>query len=228
VSDEEIKRLRALYEAATPGPWTSDGEHSPDDVSLWGPEGEFITNVDSPGRVRDVPVAFDLSVPNGALLAAARTAVPALLDALATEREEHARTKTERDRLGACDLCGKQQSLPEHHAAIVCETCWSNRAAYLESERDALRAEVERLRTVAEVARHHGCEQCKGLDHSIEIDEALAALASPARTQKRSPEFASMSQARRYAAQKGYCVRCGYPELFPNRDKPCDEHLLRR
>lgn len=93
MNSDEISRLRELASAATPGPWIKAGPWP--HVAIWKPNGEFDyeTNSDTeePDHVCDVHRSsmnehgeWQLSSPeqdaNAAFIAAARTALPSLLD----------------------------------------------------------------------------------------------------------------------------------------------------
>jgi hypothetical protein len=74
---DAITKLRALHEAATPGPWRQD-DGGADDWIVAGPCGEFIADIGWLGAVNsDAPARPD---EDSALIAAARNALPALLD----------------------------------------------------------------------------------------------------------------------------------------------------
>ena len=83
---EERERLRRLCLAATPGPWETDGHPSTADVS--GPGGRHTIATVWLGEDERGPA-------NAAFIAAARSAVPALLDAL-----EEAEADRDRERAG--------------------------------------------------------------------------------------------------------------------------------
>lgn len=89
--------IRALVDAATPGPWRADVDQ-PDDVVVWGPEEpEWLANVGNWSRAIPGPPAsttdrafqtFELrDMADAAFIAASRTAVPLLL-AVADAAEE--------------------------------------------------------------------------------------------------------------------------------------------
>jgi len=86
VTKQRIAELRALAEAATPGPWVE-----PDDF-----EGIFVKHA-GPGYAQ-APGGFDwldIVGPNAAFIAAARTALPEALDAIKRVREMCARAEAE-------------------------------------------------------------------------------------------------------------------------------------
>lgn len=66
----ELKELRALCEAATKGEWFADDHDSDGNAHVWGSDGDGICKTNNP---------TDADA-NAAFIAAARTAVPALLD----------------------------------------------------------------------------------------------------------------------------------------------------
>lgn len=84
VTPEMIAELRRLCEAATPGPWESrfrDG-----DFALTGPATEWVVLFPSPQTSGFGIIAYDERRANQRFIAASRTALPALLDALEAER----------------------------------------------------------------------------------------------------------------------------------------------
>lgn len=81
ISPEQRTEWRKLCDAATPGPWRADTVE-PFDCVVWAGK-KFLGNVgnDFLAPVGGV-VMFDLDIQNANLIAAARTALPLLLDAL--------------------------------------------------------------------------------------------------------------------------------------------------
>lgn len=81
--DERIERLRALSNAASPGPWrpSKDGYH------VWGPVPGF----------GDIMIAAGLDMEDAEFIAAAREAVPWLLEELVKAQAENERLRKERD-----------------------------------------------------------------------------------------------------------------------------------
>jgi hypothetical protein len=113
---ERVAELRALCEAATPGPWRADPE--PVDAPGWVSAGD-----------RHEPVAEVYGgTHNAALIAAARNALPDLLDALAERDAEIARL---RERSGGCvaqdngGRCGEPVLVGDvcYDHAKPCRTC---------------------------------------------------------------------------------------------------------
>lgn len=113
LSPAGLAKLRALCEAATPGPWHLGGQwdgktHAVNDGYDLGVADAY------PSRVGNEPL-----VANARLIAAARTALPALLDALERERAENARLKEALRPFGeyldtaAFDLNHKNEPLPD-------------------------------------------------------------------------------------------------------------------
>lgn len=75
ISDDKLKEWRALCENATPGGWWWDYEHEPTRIIIEckGPRVDVLSKLD---EEQDDTYA----IANAAFIAAARTAVPALLD----------------------------------------------------------------------------------------------------------------------------------------------------
>jgi hypothetical protein len=72
MTDEELKRLQALSDAAVPGPWDEDGGR------IWaGEERRYIASLKFRG---DSELSADEKDATGAFIVAARTAVPELLE----------------------------------------------------------------------------------------------------------------------------------------------------
>ena len=106
MADIDRDALRKLAEAATPGPWEID------------PDGRTINATESDGESYAVGEAYDLDVPTGdaAFIATARTALPALLDALDAAEAEVARL---RERFQEAKL-GMHASAPH---GLTCADC---------------------------------------------------------------------------------------------------------
>lgn len=69
----DLEKLSELAERATKAPWEANLDSDHGDYTLWGPgPHEFIANIGT-------EVSFDLSADNARFIAAARTAVPALI-----------------------------------------------------------------------------------------------------------------------------------------------------
>lgn len=96
MTPDERARLRALADAATPGPW----EFQP-----WSthplPDGDYRASILLANAAHDGEIVRELGNQDGDFVAAARTAVPALLDALDAEtlraNRAEARIKAVRD-----------------------------------------------------------------------------------------------------------------------------------
>lgn len=113
---ELAAEILRLDREATPGPWTSDGDLSPDDVSVWAGN-EFLANVDDPKRV---PVAFDItaydhiegstgpdaSPANGRWIAAVRTLAVDLARAVMAAEPVGEVALTE-EQVKACAMAGR-------------------------------------------------------------------------------------------------------------------------
>jgi hypothetical protein len=84
VTELNVKRLRELLKAATPGPWHADAS-TPDDVVLWGPkvgdDDRFLGNVGGQNP-SEVGVVFDLDAANAALIVEVVNTLPEMLDRL--------------------------------------------------------------------------------------------------------------------------------------------------
>ena len=90
MTEDERERLRALYEAATPGPW----EAAVDSHAPWnGKRIAWVETTSTSCPVADVPNS-DRARADAAFIATARTAVPALLDENARLREAIERTRS--------------------------------------------------------------------------------------------------------------------------------------
>lgn len=125
MTDDDIKRLRGLCAAATAGPWRWELTYNNAGLPL----ADFAIPGHNGGGVVEM-LAVD-----AALIAAARTALPAALDEIERLRGEldereadmHARIRAGYDRTVA--------------------DSWRAKVGEVERERDEARAEVERLRT---------------------------------------------------------------------------------
>lgn len=128
VTDDEIKRLRALCDAATPGPWYRECEI---DEDVWcGTGGKCFL-------ARPVIGCMDSDMADdAAFIIAARDAVPALLDEVAQLTGIVKR------------LRGENGRAPELEAQLTAQNAG---LVTMAAQRDAALAEVERLR--AEVER---------------------------------------------------------------------------
>lgn len=87
MTDEEIAKARALCEAATPGPWTAEYGTSDRAPTINGPARPGVAGFPVPVRVA--------SNQDAAFIAAARTLVPVLLDALESMRLHAANLTTD-------------------------------------------------------------------------------------------------------------------------------------
>lgn len=117
----DTTKLRALLAAATPGPWEADAWCNCDDGG-WAAIGPHHMATEDEGY-DDAPgsPAYDRAMADAALIAAA----PELLAALCDELEASARRNL--NQVGLIDA-------------------WAGKCERVEAERDALRADVERLR----------------------------------------------------------------------------------
>ena len=79
ITDEQLKKWRALADAATPRPW----EYSPETYRL------------AISRWVDFSCPITVNHNDGKFIAAAREAVPALIDEVERLREENEKLKTE-------------------------------------------------------------------------------------------------------------------------------------
>lgn len=91
----DLDALRALEQAATPGPWKAD-TNTRGDCVLWGPDGQFVANAQAEPHWLPAAdggkraVVFDVDRRDIALIEAMRNNWTALLDELATERRQGA------------------------------------------------------------------------------------------------------------------------------------------
>ncbi|MGN6106661.1 MAG: ead/Ea22-like family protein [Kofleriaceae bacterium] len=172
----DIPALRALCEAATPGPWTT-----PTAPRL---QGAISAVID--GRERQVAAIdgqapmFDLRAgqdevarANGAFIAAARSALPALLDALEAARKE--RDEAIADGVlsqRVCDLSNERDQLRAQLAKV-----------YAEGALATARAEIERLRAALAEACDLALDAERGLGVSSAVESLreVALLAAGAR-----------------------------------------------
>ena len=81
MTKQELDALESLANAASEGPWRCS-EDDPNDVWVFAPhladDKDFVANVGG-SRVTEMGVVFDLDQHNGRLVAASRTAIPALV-----------------------------------------------------------------------------------------------------------------------------------------------------
>ena len=101
-----------------------------------------------------------------------------------------------------------------------------------ERERDALKARVAVLADALAKAADH-IDSVADADQDYDADKEWREMEHAYAVKLRGlaadtyvsapPSFHSMSEARRHASLRGYCILCGYPELFPNRTEPCGE-----
>lgn len=112
MTPDEIARLRTLCDAATPGPWHADTRERGDAV-VWGPgDDQFLGNIGAtvgPVAIDAHPdpslateshskaqqILFDVERANAEFVAASRTALPALLDALDVAQAREAALRDE-------------------------------------------------------------------------------------------------------------------------------------
>lgn len=95
---EQIAEARALCERATPGPWEIKRSRSGYPYQIHAPNGHHVRDVTRWGAI-SVP-SLPEGEANAAFVAAARTLVPALLDALSPLPERY-----------ACQRCGRRDGL---------------------------------------------------------------------------------------------------------------------
>lgn len=153
MTPEELKRLRELEAAATPGPWQSHNNHGVYYVSN-GRDGLFAT---FDNRICEASTNFfgvDKTA-NMEFIAAARNHFKELLDEVERLNLEIKKSTYMEDmhredcRRGAAlekerdSLKAENAELKRHNEALVTEVCQKFNA--LEKERDSLKAKVERL-----------------------------------------------------------------------------------
>lgn len=216
----ERARLRALCEAATPGPWVT-GE---------GAAGRFMVSTDDGvccvGGVRRVVIEIndgcapwrfpDGPIPEAQLIAASRTAIPALLDDLDAADVRASVAERERD-VAVARLSRIEAIRDEARATLgagqgVCYEGLTDAARRVVTERDEARAEVERLRAseasrrelmpallilVRKVAREEEREACAAIADEYAVD----ARAIAARCDGRFPATAESARIRAEAAE---------------------------
>ena len=80
-------QIREALAKATPGPWRSDGDASPDDVSIYGPADEWLANIgnwsrsnpDAPEEMQREQLIEMRDVADAALIVLLRNNIDALL-----------------------------------------------------------------------------------------------------------------------------------------------------
>ncbi|WP_347042040.1 hypothetical protein [Brachybacterium nesterenkovii] len=124
MTPDEMTRLRALADAATPGPW----EFQP-----WStcplPSGDYKESILLANAAHDGEIVRELGNQDGDFIAAARTAVPDLLDEVEALRARIDKVRAEHGELvfgadladpihtGECEWCGCSTAYP----------CWTRR-----------------------------------------------------------------------------------------------------
>lgn len=104
LSEAECAELAKLEKAATPGPWSCTPEAEKSDVCIWAPDGSWLANVGNWARLhvisgydddhanpRHVEIVETEHHSSAALIAAARNALPRLLQERAALRAALAR-----------------------------------------------------------------------------------------------------------------------------------------
>jgi len=168
----ERARLRALCEAATPGPWHVDeiGGVTVTTCDPGGRVGEYVAEVvwpiDEDGDEDGNPYAADV-----ALIAASRTAIPALLDDLDAADVRASVAERERD-VAVARLSRIEAIRDEARATLgagqgVCYEGLTDAARRVVRERDDARADVERLRAELAEARLDEREACAALCETL-------------------------------------------------------------
>lgn len=145
MTPEDVARLRALAEQATPGPWTVDEETEVGDGLrlLTIPEIERNLHDDEWAEEKD----WERDRANAAFIAAAREAIPALCTALEAAWGERDACRNLVARLNG-DGGHRQQRVGMKQAAEEAEACVvedMRKMGALEADRDALRARVNVL-----------------------------------------------------------------------------------
>ena len=155
-------RLRALLSAAflTPHPWTTEGSHS------------SVVHVAGDARTRAAVVDSDA---NGALIVAARNALPALLDALDAAEERAERLLSERD-----DDCSHGAHGP-----------WCREWEAMRARADAAEADVDSLLARSDADDAAVVRLAVSHDRvSVERDAAIARAEAAARERDEAREAA--------------------------------------
>ena len=175
ISPEYIAELRALADAATPGPWVCD--------NAW----DHVPLVRSHGG--DICLMIARS---GKFIAASRTAIPELLDAIEARDKENAELRAEVERLRACvekmdwfyDACnGKLRAEVERlsHSVEV-------RDAYAEKLRGDIERLQDRLDELEPVAEVEATEATQGINVEAWAADVKAKVAQMPIT-KMKPHF---------------------------------------
>lgn len=108
MTTDEIKRLLALAKGATPGPWIATDTDSDSRCYVWAADGDALCKVEN-GANHNFNGESD-----AAFIAAARTAVPDLCNALLAERARRERLEKELRKIAPidepCDDGGRRNS----------------------------------------------------------------------------------------------------------------------
>jgi hypothetical protein len=121
----DLAALRALTDAATPEPW------------LWSPYDGAVVVERATAEYRSMdgstftvvrpgPEIVADALPNAKFIAAARTAIPALLDAIGRVLDQHVpKTVSTSYAVGECDdpTCGWGGSVEHLHDFVICAAC---------------------------------------------------------------------------------------------------------
>lgn len=147
MTDDDLKKLRGLAEAATPGPWAWD------DGFLWNRE----TDV---GVLNHAGTNWPIDDTNAAFIATARTAVPALLDEIARLQAEHHKLRSG-ECLGVCtgtDVACQRDC----YCSLACQT------------RDADGSRGDLSRTLVPTSLLERVEQLQaGLSEALDLFDAV-------------------------------------------------------
>ncbi len=103
------REIAELADAATPGPWSYDDGITDDATGERGKVPAVYQSGTADWICSPEAVAFEQADADGRFLAAARTAVPALLSALSLARAELARVKVARDSVAAAEARGAER-----------------------------------------------------------------------------------------------------------------------
>lgn len=137
LTEDELKQLRELCDAATDGPWwvSDDGLND-----VWNGEEEFAENLIAPGCVRHGEAPSERIRADQDFIAAARTALPQLLDEIDRLKKE-----------AGCHKCSS------------CNTTTADAyGTQLMVETSELRDEIDRLKKELEKRDEDYCDDCAG------------------------------------------------------------------
>lgn len=199
----DLSALRALADAATPGPWLLRGSNGGGDDHL-----EWVTNAQGHPILLGDRCECDEDCADKEFVAAARTAVPRLLDlaeGLAAERDEARETANSHranyallyDRAGAA-VARADAAEAERDGYLTALRVQQERTADAEAERDAARAEVaeqSRLRQIEEA--HRVTEEANVARLAQERARLLAEVAASAESYRKKCKEAQALAASR-------------------------------